>query len=94
MKFMSKIHISPFRSCKIRSGPIPLKKFGGIFYSTLLILQGSPERLWFELFKRKTITKIYDDNSKSILEFKKYIKNNDLSNAYEIDLVKGKISDK
>lgn len=44
--------------------------------------------------KRKTITKIYDDNSKSILEFKKYIKNNDLSNAYEIDLVKGKISDK
>lgn len=44
--------------------------------------------------KKKTVTKIYNDNSKSILEFREDTKNNNLSKAYEIDLVKGKLSDK
>lgn len=35
----------------------------------------------------------YDDNSKSILEFANDMQNKSLINAYEIDLVKGKIDD-
>lgn len=37
--------------------------------------------------------RIYDDNSKSILDFEKDMKSKSLDNAYEIDLVKGSKSD-
>lgn len=50
------------------------------------------------LYERKksksTTPRVYYDNSKSILEFKNDMNNKPLLNAYEIDLVKGKVGDK
>ena len=41
----------------------------------------------------KPMQRIYDDNSKSILDFEKDMENKSLDNAYEIDLVKGSKGD-
>lgn len=43
--------------------------------------------------KSKPMQRIYDDNSKSILDFEKDMKSKSLDNAYEIDLVKGSKND-
>lgn len=44
--------------------------------------------------KTKITTKIYNDSSKSILDLNEDTKELGINNAFEIDLVKGKISDK